>query len=144
MKPTSPTLIPYLTIRDARKSIEFYQKAFGFQLQFPESLEGDEAIEHVEMMYRDVLIMFSPEGSWGGTAKCPASLGSKTPMTLYLYCDSVDTMYKQAMQAGAISVMEPSDAFWGDRICNISDPDGFEWMFAEPLHTNCCPHEKGA
>ena len=130
---TSPALIPYLTVRNARDAIRFYQDAFDFIFENPKEVDQAGAIEHVEMRYRDLLIMFSPEGAFGGTTKAPATLGIECPLTLYLYCDSVDTIYQKAMQAGARSSMEPQDAFWGDRVCKLTDPDGFEWMFASRL-----------
>jgi uncharacterized glyoxalase superfamily protein PhnB len=50
-----------------------------------------------------------------------------------LYCDDVDALYKQATSNGAQSKMEPNDAFWGDRVCQVIDPDGYLWMFAKSL-----------
>ena len=34
---------------------------------------------------------------------------------MFLYVDDVDAVYKQAIDAGATSTMEPADQFWGDR-----------------------------
>lgn len=131
---TYPTLIPYLTVRNARKAIAFYEKAFGFVWDnTTENPPEGEDISHVEMRYRDILVMFAPEGAWGSPVKAPASLNIMSPTSLYLYCDDTDKLYKQAIAAGSISLMEPQDAFWGDRACQIQDPDGHRWMFATPL-----------
>ena len=57
-RPNSPWMSPYLTVRDADKAIEFYQKAFGFQLR--EAVRYDGKAQHVEMTWKEALIMFAP------------------------------------------------------------------------------------
>ena len=42
-----PWLTPYLTVRDARVSIAFYEKALGFMVR--DSVNDDGTIIHVEM-----------------------------------------------------------------------------------------------
>lgn len=130
--PRLPTLIPYLTARNTLEAIRFYEKAFGFY--WKNANEQDEAgIQHVEMTYRDIYIMFAQEGAFDSPSKSPATLNIPSPMTLYLYCDDVDNLYHQALEAGAKTLMAPHDSFWGDRVCQLSDPDGYFWMFATPL-----------
>lgn len=123
-----PTMIPYLTVTDSKKSVDFYEKAFGFTWENP-----NEGLNHIEMSYQDVMIMFAPEGAFGGITKAPITQGAECSMNLYLYCTDVDKVYNRAMEAGAISCMNPQDAFWGDRVCQVKDPDGFMWMFAKKL-----------
>lgn len=126
-----PTMIPYLTVKNSKESIRFYEQAFGFNwLNAAETTESGE-IEHVEMSYKDVLIMFASEGSFGSTNKAPITTSTRSPMSLYLYCDDLESLYQQAIKAGATSLMEPFDAFWGDRVFQVSDINGYEWMFAK-------------
>ncbi|MBY0281889.1 MAG: VOC family protein [Alphaproteobacteria bacterium] len=132
-KKNLPTMIPYLTVKNARNSLDFYKRAFGFTLLNSTEVDNGGEICHVEMQYKDVLIMFAPEGAFGGTTKAPVTLGTEPSMNLYLYCDNVDTFFNHALKAGATSLMEPNDAFWGDRVCQLKDPDGFMWMFAKTL-----------
>lgn len=124
-----PTMIPYMTMANARHAIEFYQSAFGFEW-INQSDNDIDAIEHVELRYKDVLIMFAVEGAFGGKAQAPKTSGTQCPMNLYLHCDDADALYTRAMGAGAISVMEPHDAFWGARVFMVLDMDGYHWMFA--------------
>ena len=133
LKKNPPTMIPYLTVKNARNSLDFYKKAFGFTWLNSTEVDSKGEINHVEMQYKDVLVMFASEGAFGGTTKAPVTLGTEPSMNLYLYCDNVDVFYDQALKAGAISLMEPNDAFWGDRVCQLKDPDGFMWMFAKSL-----------
>lgn len=126
-----PTLSPYLTVQDAGKSLDFYQKAFGFGEA--NTIEEDGKIVHAALRFKDSVIMFGPEGAYDSPYKAPASLGVLSSSNLYIYCDDVDALYKRAVDAGAKSIMEPQDSFWGDRICRVSDPDGHEFMFAKLL-----------
>lgn len=124
-----PTMIPYLTVQNATESIQFYEYAFGFMTKETASGENGE-ITHVEMTYKDVVIMFAPEGAYNSPIKTPKTLNVMPSLCLYLYCADVDTFYHTALKAGASSLMEPHDSFWGDRVCQVSDLNGFHWMFA--------------
>ena len=42
----------------------------------------------------------------------------------------VDAAYKKALAAGAKSVQEPTDQFYGDRTARIVDPFGNQWAIA--------------
>lgn len=129
----APTLIPYLTVASAKNSIRFYEQAFGFEWLNTKEVDPTGNLDHAEMKYKDLLIMFASEGAFGSMTKTPAHLNVEPAITLYIYCDDVDAMYQKALSQGAKSQMEPNDAFWGDRVCKVSDPDGHEWMFARKL-----------
>ncbi|WP_321923341.1 VOC family protein [Paraburkholderia guartelaensis] len=127
-----PWLTPYLTVRDARASMDFYRAALGFAVR--DSVEDDGAIMHVEMTYHDQLIvMFAPEGAFGSTARTPKSAEAVAPQSFYLYVDDVDAVYARALEAGAKSLSEPQDQFWGDRFAQVEDLDGYRWALARHL-----------
>lgn len=129
-----PQFFVYLTVRECEAAIQFYTKAFDFETI--DSVPGDNGkIQHAELKYGEAVFMMSPEGSWGDVVhKAPVTTGVTTSSTFYLYVKDVDAFYKQAVQAGAHSLMEPQDGFWGDRFCRVSDPEGYEWMFASYLN----------
>jgi len=128
-----PGLIPYMTVQDAAKAIEFYKNAFGFE-EVGVSYDDNKKPVHVEMRLHDALIMFAPEGVYGMDNKSPIGSGIKAmPLNLYVYCKDVDALYDKAIKAGAKSKMAPNDGFWGDRYCALVDPDGYEWSFATHL-----------
>jgi uncharacterized glyoxalase superfamily protein PhnB len=52
-----------------------------------------------------------------------------TSVMLYLYVPDVDATYQRAIKAGATSVMEPSDQFYGDRSGGVRDFAGNTWFF---------------
>jgi PhnB protein len=53
-----------------------------------------------------------------------------TSSSFYVYVKDVDAMYKRATGAGAKSVMEPADQFWGDRMASVTDSFGNTWSLA--------------
>src|SRR5262249_23737447 len=84
---------------------------------------------HIEMTWHDGVIMFGPESPMHN-AKAPATSGVESPVGLYLYCDDVNALFSRATAAGARVVEPPTDKFWGDRSCRLTDPDGHSWNFA--------------
>jgi PhnB protein len=46
------------------------------------------------------------------------------------YVEDCDAIYHQAIAAGAKSVREPADQFYGDRSAGVEDPFGFQWYLA--------------
>ena len=62
-----------------------------------------------------------------------ATLGIESPVSMYIYCDDVNALHTRAVAAGATSIKAPEDTFWGDRYCNLVDPDGHSWGFGTKL-----------
>ncbi|KVC90079.1 glyoxalase [Burkholderia ubonensis] len=129
-----PWLTPYLAVRNAHASIDFFKAAFGFELR--DVLDEDGAIMHVEMVYRgQLIVMFAPEGAFGSTARTPRSAGATAPQSFYLYVDEVDATWQRALDAGAKSLSAPQDQFWGDRFAQVEDLDGYRWALARRLES---------
>jgi len=83
---------------------------------------------HAELEVGDSLIMLSDPFPQAST-KTPKDLGG-TSVNIFLYVDDIDAAYKQAIDAGATSLMEPDDMFWGDRFGSVEDPFGHTWTIA--------------
>lgn len=113
------TVTPYLTVKGAGKLIDFLKKAFGAQERF--RMPGpDGTVAHAEVGIGDSIVM---TGEGGG--QWPIM-----PAQLYLYVDDCDRYYKQALAAGATSVREPADQFYGDRNAGVRDMCGSIWYMA--------------
>jgi uncharacterized glyoxalase superfamily protein PhnB len=126
-----PRITPALTVRDAEAAQRFYEQAFGFQAEHDKCMRGpDGTLVHCYMRFGEGGIMFGQEGAMGCQERAPASSGTSIPSSLYVYCDDVDALAERAAQAGAQIVQEPVDMFWGDRMCVVTDPDGYRWIFA--------------
>jgi PhnB protein len=122
-------LTPSLTFKNSKKAIEFYQKAFGAQLRdsFP-SLDG-KGIMHAAMQIGDSMIMFGDEMGGQQSPKSAETLGG-SPMSLFLYVQDADAVFKQALAAGAKIIYPVGEMFWGDRAGSLQDPFGYQWMIA--------------
>jgi len=134
--PNGATFIsPYLTVVDVKKAAEFYQKAFNFTSSELMTLPDGTPV-HGALKYKDQIVMIGKQGAYNTNVLAPCVSGVKSPMALYIYCDEVDSFYQNAVAAGAISVVAPQNTFWGDRMCCLQCPDGYEWSFATHLADN--------
>jgi PhnB protein len=48
--------------------------------------------------------------------------------TLYVYVDDADARYQKALEAGATSISEPANQFYGDRHAGVKDTNGISWI----------------
>ena len=118
------SVTPYLIIEGAGEAIEFYQKAFGAKelFRFP---TPDGKIGHAEIKIGDSQIMLAdayPAMGYNG----PKSLGG-SPVSLMIYVENVDTVFNQAVEAGAAVKEALTDKFYGDRTGSLIDPFGHVW-----------------
>jgi PhnB protein len=51
-----------------------------------------------------------------------SQMAKAAPSSLYLYVANVDSAYRQAIEAGGKTIMEPMDMFYGDRSGGVKDP----------------------
>ncbi|NNM59729.1 MAG: VOC family protein [Legionellales bacterium] len=129
---------PYLMSPDVSRSIDFYQRAFGFKLS--ESVKEEEGkVYHAELYYHDAFIMVGLEGQHDMPMSCPKTTGVPSPICLCVYVDDVDSFFKAAVAQGAEVVFEPSDMFWGDRACCLLDIDGYSWTFCKHIGESKAP-----
>jgi PhnB protein len=118
------TIQPYLHIRGAAKALDFYQLAFGASEKF-RMPQKDGLIGHAEIQIGDSVVMLADEKPEMGIYS-PAHLGGSAT-SIMLYVEDCDAVYKQALAAGAKSLREPADQFYGDRTAGVEDPYGFQW-----------------
>jgi PhnB protein len=122
------TATPYLTVRNGAKVIEFYKKAFGAVEIGDTFLDPAGHIGHAELKIGDSPIMLADENNeWGN--KSPQTLGG-TPVTLCLYVEDVDAVFRRAIAAGAKELIPVADQFYGDRSGRLIDPAGHVWIVA--------------
>jgi PhnB protein len=121
------TVTPYLAVENAAEAIEFYGRAFGAKERARMEGPGG-AVMHAELEIGDSLIMLSDPFPQAST-KPPKELGG-TSVSVFLYVEDIDALYKQAVGAGATSIAEPDDMFWGDRFGAVQDPFGHTWTIA--------------
>ena len=123
------TVTPHLVMNDASSALEWYKKAFGAEI-VSRSPGPDGKIMHAEIRVGNSRIMLNDEMGGGRSAK---ALGG-SPVSLWVYVDDCDAMFKQAVAAGATvppgPMGAPADQFWGDRCGGFVDPEGYTWTIA--------------
>ena len=120
------SLTPYLSIKGASEAIEFYKKAFGAK-EIGRINMPDGSVGHAEIQISDSRFMLAEENEqWGNLS--PKTVGG-TSVTLCLYVEDVDTVFNNALKAGAkvLGEMDVKDQFHGDRSGNLTDPFGHTW-----------------
>ena len=112
-------ITPYLTVKDLATFVKFAESGLGAQTL--SKMEGEKGeVHHAEFQFDDSKVM---AGEAGVASKA-------VPAMLYFYVENCDTSYKRALEAGAKSVMEPADQFYGDRNAAVEDKWGNQWWFA--------------
>ena len=121
------SVTPYLVVQNAARAIDFYRRAFGAkEIMRMDGPNGK--ISHAELKIGDSMIMLSDEMPGIGT-RSPQSLGGSTA-GIFLYVENVDSVFNQAVSAGAKSDTPLADMFWGDRYGKLTDPFGHSWSLA--------------
>jgi len=113
------TITPFLYVAGAPELIEFLKVAFG-ATELMRFLEPDGSVMHAQLKIGDSTLMMGE--AMRGVAPTQASF--------YLYVSDADATYRVALAAGAVTVTEPADQFWGDRIAGIKDLAGNTWWIA--------------
>ena len=122
VKPTPDnyhTVTPYLVVPGAAKVIDFLKQTFDAKEVVRMAGPGG-AVMHAEIKVGDSIVMMGE----------PMGPQPPMPAQLYVYVKDVDAVYKKALAAGAATVREPADQFYGDRNCTVKDPGGNHWGIA--------------
>jgi uncharacterized glyoxalase superfamily protein PhnB len=83
----------------------------------------DGKVMHASLKIGDSMLMLGGAGD-----QWPAM-----PATVYVYVPDVDAAYKRALQAGAKSLREPQDQFYGDRTGGVADDQGNQWWIGTQI-----------
>ncbi len=123
------TITPHLVVREATKAIDFYKRAFGAESKGVHKTP-DGKVMHAELRIGDSQIFLADE--FPGMASCssPQTLGGSC-VTINLYRENIDSLFNQAVAAGATVVMPLSNQFWGDRYGQLKDPFGHTWALGQ-------------
>ncbi len=112
------TVTPAIVVNGTAGLIDFLKQAFEAKERNRMAGPGG-AILHAEVQIGDSIVMMND-----------VMRGAPMPGSFYLYVKDCDATYKRAIQAGAVSEMEPADMFWGDRMGQVKDKFGNFWSIA--------------
>jgi PhnB protein len=110
---------PYLVVPGVAQLMDFLKQAFGAE-EVNRMARPDGTVMHGEVRIGDSVIMM---GEVSGAFEPTAAM-------IHLYVEDVDATYRRALEAGATSVREPADQFYGDRSGGVKDRFGNQWWIA--------------
>ena len=113
------SVTPVLQVDGAAKLIDFLKQAFGAR-EKERFTDPTGKILHAEVTLGDSIMQLSDAmGEW-----------KAIQVPLLLYVTDTDATYRRALKAGATSLREPMDAFYGDRSAGVKDAFGNSWWIA--------------
>jgi PhnB protein len=121
------SVTPYLIVKGGADAINFYKRAFG-AVELMRMASPDGRIGHAEIKIGDSIIMLADEHPDMGH-RSPQSLGG-AGVSLMIYVDKVDEVFKQAVASGAKELQPLKNQFYGDRSGTLQDPFGHQWTVA--------------
>lgn len=131
-----PAIQAHICVKGGVEAIAFYEKALGAENTFHQLADDGKRIMHANLaIYGGEVMLHDEFPEYGMSVSSPATLGS-TSVAInvnFKATADVDAAFAKAVDAGATSLMEPQDVFWGSRYARISDPFGHVWAFNAPL-----------
>jgi PhnB protein len=137
---TYPRVSPHLSIAGAAEAIDFYTEVLGASQRGGRFAMPDGSIAHAEIELGGSIIMIGEEVPGRGDPS-PRTLGGSA-VSLFVYVEDVDDVFRRAVEAGAEGVEPPTDRFYGDRVATIHDPFGHRWNIATHVE-DLSPEEMG-
>ncbi len=113
-----------LYVRDVKKSLAWYGKAFGLSTRF--MTEGGEYGDL--QLGGDVVLGFASlaqsKRNFKGGVHATKKAGAPPAFEIAFKADDVDAAHTRAVKAGAKSLAKPERKPWGQTVAFLRDPDG--------------------
>lgn len=118
-----------LYVDNVRKSLDFYQAAFGFTERM---IHG--AGDYGELETGDTVIAFSTRALMKELGKNPTQPSAHSPsFEIAFETETVDKAFEKATSAGAESIQVPTEMPWGQTVSYVADRDGFLVEICSPV-----------
>lgn len=118
------SVTPALTVEGCAQAIETWTKALGAEERMRAPDPSGKKIWHAEVQIGDSLIFCND-------AFPEMTSGNPRQARLWIYLEGVDRAFERATSAGLKAVMPPADMFWGDRVAEVHDRWGNQWVLAQ-------------
>jgi len=121
-----------LYVQDVTKSIEFYEKAFGFKRKFivPDNSYGELDTGDTTLSFASVeLAKTNLKNGFIQSSNNNKPFGIEIGIT----ADDVEKLYDHAIKSGAIAEMPAESKPQGQTVAYVRDPDGFLIEICTPM-----------
>jgi PhnB protein len=118
-----PQLVPYLSVKDAQRAVDFYKQVLGAKVRSMMSAP-DGKIAHCSLQIGNAVLMLADQMDMGQPVTAGRSSG------VMLYVKDAHAVFDKAVSLGAKTLMPVTDMFWGDRWGMLEDPFGNVWQIA--------------
>ena len=112
------TLQAVINVENIDEVIDFVKKVFDATEKERFNMPDGSTI-HVEVNIGDSVLILGPVERHGSY-----------PAKIFVYVDDVDATYAKALAAGAESVSEPEEQFFGQTVARAKDSSGNLWVIA--------------
>lgn len=110
-------IIPILAVKDIDSSVAFYVEKLGFELDYVlKGAGGKDAFASVSLHGASLALELKP------------AVEPRSSVQFMVYVadgENIDDYYTSVVERGTPISEEIEDAFWGDRIFTVHDPDGY-------------------
>jgi PhnB protein len=135
-------LTPILAVSDAHAAIAFYAQAFGATEVARISAPDTSRLMHVRMVVFGTVFVFMDEipelAAEESGFHSPDRLNG-TSVSLHLQVADAESVWRQALTAGALPIVPLAKQFWGELYGRLKDPFGHEWTIAQFLLSSAGP-----
>ncbi len=121
-----------LYVDDVPASLDFFQRAFGFERGFLH--EGQ---DYGELKTGETKLAFSSTALMRDLGKTPKRPSKDAPtFEIALETENVAEALKRAVQAGAILIQDCREEPWGQTTSYVSDPNGYLIEICSPVSSS--------
>ena len=125
-QPVTASIAPWLSVSDATQAVDYYKMAFNaVEVERLEEVPGKVEVAQLSIGGATFWVQQDADSS-------PISMGARLSVRMILTVDNPDTVFAQAIAAGATEVAPISEGY-GWRVGRIADPFSHHWEIGKPL-----------
>ena len=125
----STTIKPIVSVRNGAAAVAFYIKAFGAEEIM--RVTGEDGSVVAELSIDGASFFLADESPSNGNYS-PETIGGNS-VRMELSVDDPDSVFANALSAGAKEIYPVADQDYGYRLGRLADPFGHHWEISKPL-----------
>ena len=128
---TSRKVTPLMQVYDMHRSVAWYRDVIGFEVVQKHDPDGH--LHWAMLKLGDAIVMLNAKYEDDTQIEIRSShVEGHGDLTLYFDCPNVDEAYEHLINKRC-EVEQPVTRFYGMRQVTVTDPDGYELCFQQPV-----------